>query len=112
MQARVENAVNEVKTRSRVGLANSCLPAKFWPATVQMVAALHNIFPRAGSTSFDMGQPHNMHCDPNFLLHPPGCLVIVKLPKEHRLVTDSSNGPRGLEGLFFGCHAVSPLVRV
>ena len=112
MQARVENAVNEVKTRSRIGLANACLPAKFWPATVQMVAALHNIFPRAGSTSFDMGQPHNMHCDPNFLLHPPGCLVIVKLPKEHRLVTDSSNGPRGLEGLFFGCHAVSPLVRV
>ena len=45
MQARVENAVNEVKTRSRIGLANASLPQKFWPATVQMVAALHNIFP-------------------------------------------------------------------
>ena len=112
MQARVENAVNEVKTRSRIGLANASLPQNFWPATVQMVASLHNIFPREGSTSFKMGQPHNLHCDPKLLLHPPGCLVIIKLPKEHRLVKDSSNGPRGLEGLFFGCHPISPLVRV
>ena len=50
--------------------------------------------------------------DPKLLLHPPGCLVFIELPKEHRLVKDSSNGPRGLEGLFFGCHPISPLARV
>jgi hypothetical protein len=33
-----------------------------------------------------------------------GCLVVLKYPKDHPRVTDTSNGARGVCGIFLGCH--------
>jgi hypothetical protein len=39
-------------------------------------------------------------------------LVIVKYPKDHPRITDTSNGVQGLCCIFLGCHATSPLAKV
>ncbi len=36
----------------------------------------------------------------------------MKYPKDHPRVTDTSNGARVVCGIFLGCHATSPLVKV
>jgi hypothetical protein len=56
---------------------------------------------------FMAAQPHLLCFDPKLLLHRPGCLVIVKYPKDHPHVTDASNCARGVCGIFLGCHATS-----
>jgi len=48
------------------------------------------------SAPFTEAQPHRLHFDPKLLLHRPGWLVIVKYPKDHPRVTDTSNGARGV----------------
>jgi hypothetical protein len=78
-----------------------------------MYMAVRNIMPTDKmSVPFTEAQPHRLHFDPKLLLHRPGCLVIVKYPKHHPRVTDTSNGARGVCGIFLGCHAPSPLVKV
>ena len=41
MQGRVENAVNEVKSHSRIAIGHAGLPARFWSETSRMVAGIH-----------------------------------------------------------------------
>ena len=42
-------------------------------------------------------------------LHPWGCYMVAKLPKEHPLVkVDSTHADRGLEGVFLGWHDTTP----
>eukprot|EP00961_Rhodomonas_salina_P212862 2874880-Rhodomonas_salina.1 len=44
-------------------------------------------------------------------LHPWGCYMVAKLPKEHQLVqVDSTHTDRGLEGVFLGWHDTTPSV--
>jgi hypothetical protein len=58
---------------------------------------------------FTAAQPHRLHFNPKLLLHRPGCLIVEKYPKDHPRVTDTSNGARGVCGIFLGCHATSSL---
>jgi hypothetical protein len=64
-----------------------------------------------GTSPIAIAKPTNVHCHPEKLLHPPGCLVHVTLPKDHPEVKGSSLGARALEGIFFGNDPNSPLVR-
>jgi hypothetical protein len=64
-----------------------------------------------GNSPIVIAKPTNVHCHPEKLLHPPGCLVHVTAPKDHPEVKDSSLGARALEGIFFGNDPNSPLVR-
>eukprot|EP00961_Rhodomonas_salina_P164853 2221459-Rhodomonas_salina.1 len=42
-------------------------------------------------------------------LHPWGCYMVEKLPKEHPLVqVDSTHADWGLEGVFLGWHDTTP----
>ena len=113
MQGHIENLVKQVKTHSRCILKHANLPTRFWSETTTMYMAVRNIMPTDKmSAPFTEAQPH-LHFDPKLLLHRPGCLVIVKYPKDHPCVTDTSNnGARGVCGIFLGCHATSPLVKV
>ena len=61
------------------------------------------------SVPFTEAQPHLLHFDPKLLLHLHGCLVIVKYPKDHQCVTDTSNSTQGVCGIFLGCHATLAL---
>jgi hypothetical protein len=113
MQGHIENLVKQVKTHSRCILKHANLPTRFWSETTTMYMAVRNIMlTHKMSAPFTEAQPHILHFDPKLLLHRPGCLVIVKYPKDHPRVTDTSNGARGVCGIFLGCHATSPLVKV
>jgi hypothetical protein len=113
MQGRIENFVKQVKVHSRCILQHANLPERFWSETTTMYAAVRNIVPNSKDVvPFTTAQPHRLCFDPKLLLHRPGCLVIVKYPKNHPRVTDTSNGARGVCGIFLGCHPTSPLVKV
>jgi hypothetical protein len=113
MQGRIENFVKQVKVHSRCILQHANLPERFWSETTTMYAAVRNIMPNSKDVvPFTAAQPHQLCFDPKLLLHRPGCLVIVKYPKDHPRVTDTSNGARGVCGIFLGCHPTSPLVKV
>ena len=76
-----------------------------------MYVALRNIMPTDKMlVPFTAAQPHRLCL--TLLLHHPGCLVVVKFPKDHPRVTDTSNGAWGVSSIFLGCHATSPLVKV
>jgi hypothetical protein len=109
----IENLVKQVqKTHSRCILKHADLPTRFWSKSTTMYMAVRNIMPTDKmSVPFTEAQPHWLHFDPKLLLHSPGCLVIVKY-SDHPSVTDTSNGARGVCGIFLGCHATSPLVKV
>jgi hypothetical protein len=113
MQGHIENLVKQVKTHIRCILKHANLPTRFWSETTTMYMAVRNIMPTDKmSAPFTEAQPHRLHFDPKLLLHRPGCLVIVKYPKDHPRVTDTANGARGVCGIFLGCHATSTLVTV
>jgi hypothetical protein len=113
MQGHIENLVKQVKTHSRCILKHTNLPTRFWSETTNLYMAVRNIMPTDKmSAPFTEAQPHRLHFDPKLLLHRPGCLIIVKYPKDHPRVTDTSNGARGVCGIFLGCHATSHLVKV
>ena len=113
MQGYIENLVKQIKVHSRCILKHANLPARFWSETTKLYMAIRNIMPAAKqSVPFLAAQPHQLHFDPTLLLHRPGCLVVVKYPKDHPRVTDTSNGARGACGVFLGCHPSSPLVKV
>jgi hypothetical protein len=113
MQGRIENFVKQVKVHSRCILQHANLPERFWSETKTMYAAVRNIMPNSKDlVPFTTAQPHRLCFDPKLLLHRPGCLVIVKYPKDHPRVTDTSNGARGVCGIFLGCNPTSPLVKV
>ncbi len=113
MQGHIENLVKQVKTHSRCILKHTNLPTRFWSETTTMYMAVRNIMPSDKMTApFTEARPHRLHFDPKLLLHRPGCLVIVKYPKDHPHVTDTSHGALGVCGIFLGCHATSPLVKV
>ena len=112
-QGRIENVVNQVKGHSRCILQHTNLPERFWSETTTMYAAVRNIMSNIKDVvPFTTAQPHRLCFDPKLLMHRPGCLVIVKYPKDHPRVTDTSNGARGVCGIFLGCHPTSPLVKV
>eukprot|EP00961_Rhodomonas_salina_P258704 3495896-Rhodomonas_salina.1 len=51
------------------------------------------------------GFTFDMECD----LHPWGCYMVTKLPKEHQLVKmDLTHADQGLKGVFLGWHDTTP----
>ncbi len=84
-----------------------------WSEVNTLYMAVRNIMPRDKmKVPFKSAPSHRLHFDPKLMLHHPGCLVIVKNPKDHPRVTDTSNGAPGVCGIFLDCHATSPLVKV
>merc|ERR1719183_1714749 len=85
-----------------------------------MFEAIHNIMQRqvpkhhvhAGKSPQAIYKPANLHYDAERLWHLPGCHAVGKLSKEDPLVTDTSNGARGVEGIFLGCDRTAPRVRM
>jgi hypothetical protein len=68
-----------------------------------MYAVVRNIMLNSKDVvPFTTDQSHRLYFDPKLLMHRPGCLVIVKYPKDHPRVTDKSNGARGVCGIFLG----------
>jgi hypothetical protein len=113
MQGHIETLVKQVKTYSRCDLKHADLPTRFLSEITTMYMTVRNIMPTDKmSVPFTEAQPHRLHFDPKLLLHHPGCLVIVKYPKDHLRVTDTSNGAQGVCGIFLGCYATSLLVKV
>jgi hypothetical protein len=113
MQGYIENLVKQVKVHSRCILKHANLPARFWSETTTLYMGIRNIMPTDKmQVPFTKAPSHRLHFDPKLMLHRPGCLVVVKYPKDHPRVTDTSNGARGVCGIFLGCHATSPLVKV
>ena len=113
MQGYIENLVKQMKVHSRCILKHANLPPRFWSETNTLYMAVRNIMPRDKmKVPFKSAPSHRLHFNPTLMLHRPGCLVIVKYPKDHPRVTDTSNGARGVCGIFLGCHATSPLVKV
>jgi hypothetical protein len=120
MQGKVENLIRNMKQRCRATRLGFGGPARLWPELARMFEAIHNIMPRqvpkhhahAGKSPQAIYQPANLHYDVERLWHPPGCHVVGKLSKEDPLVTDTSNGARGVEGIFLGCDRTTPRVRM
>ena len=120
MQGKVENLIRNMKQRCRATRLAFGGPARLWPELTRMFEAIHNVMPRqvpkhhthAGKSPQAIYQPVNLHYDVDRLWHPPGCHVVGKLAKEDPLVTDTSNGPRGVEGIFLGCDRTTPRVRM
>ncbi len=93
MQGYIENLVKQMKVHSRCILKHANLPACFWPETTTMYMAVRNIMPTDKmKVPFTVAPSHWLHFDPKLMLHSPGCLVVVKYPKDHPHVTDTSNG--------------------
>ena len=120
MQGKIENFIRNMKQRCRATRLGFGGPARLWPELTRMFEAIHNIMPRqvpkhhvhAGRSPQAIYQPANLHYDVDRLWHPPGCHVVGKLSKEDPLVTDTSNGARGVEGIFLGCARTTPRVRM
>ena len=113
MQGNIENLVKQVKVHSRCIVKHANLPMRFWSETTTMYMDERNLMPKEKMlVPFTEAHPHWLCFDPNLLYHRPGCLDIVKYPKDHPHATDTSNGTRGVCGIFLGCHATSPLVKV
>jgi hypothetical protein len=113
MQGYTENLVKQMKVHSRCILKHANWPPRFWSETNTLYMTVHNIMPRDKmKVPFKLAPSHRLHFDPKLMLHRPGCLVIVKYPKDHPRITDTSNGVQGLCCIFLGCHATSPLAKV
>ena len=120
MQGKIENLIRNMKQRCRATRLGFGGPARLWPELTRMFEAIHNIMPRqvpkhhvhAGKSPQAIYKPANLHYDAERLWHPPGCHAVGKLSKEDPLVTDTSNGARGVEGIFLGCDRTAPRVRM
>jgi hypothetical protein len=93
MQGYIENLVKQMKVHSRCILKHANLPSRFWSETTTMYMAVRNIMPTDKmKVQFTVALSHWLHFDPKLMLHRLGCLVVVKYPKDHLCVTDTSNG--------------------
>eukprot|EP00961_Rhodomonas_salina_P153129 2061737-Rhodomonas_salina.2 len=110
MQAHAEGAVLICKDHVCCLLKSSNAPARFWPFALLHFCCTYYYWPGAHSPppweSMDNSQfDFNMEQD----LHPWGCYVVAKLPKEHPLVSvNTTHADRGIEGAFLGWHDSTP----
>eukprot|EP00961_Rhodomonas_salina_P077428 1038488-Rhodomonas_salina.1 len=87
-------------------------PPRFWPFALLQFCRVYNYWPRSNLKTpppwekmKGSGFTFNLERD----LHPWGCYMVAKLPKEHPLVqVDSTHADPGLEGVFLGWHDTTP----
>jgi len=111
MQARAENAVRITKEHIRCLLKTANMPHQFWPWALTQFCRIFNYWPSKGhAPPWVMLKDHRfaqaLHRD----LHPFGCYIIGRLPREHPAVTNTTLSDRGLEGAFLGWDLSTPTV--
>mmetsp|Transcript_60981 Transcript_60981/g.125700 ORF Transcript_60981/g.125700 Transcript_60981/m.125700 type:complete len:410 (+) Transcript_60981:404-1633(+) len=111
MQARAENSVCITKEHIRCMLKHANMPYQYWPWALTQFCRIYNYWPSKGHAPpwvmlTDHRFSQSLHCN----LHPFGCLIIGKLPREHPLVTNTVLSDRGLEGVFLGWDLSTPTV--
>mmetsp|Transcript_30789 Transcript_30789/g.63725 ORF Transcript_30789/g.63725 Transcript_30789/m.63725 type:complete len:429 (+) Transcript_30789:837-2123(+) len=111
MQARAENAVRITKEHIRCMLKHANMPFQFWPWALTQFCRVYNYWPSKGHAPpwvmlGDHRFSQSLHSD----LHPFGCYLIGKLPREHPAVKNTTLSDRGLEGAFLGWDLSTPTV--
>ena len=111
MQARAEGAVRICKEHVRCLLKASNAPARFWPFALLQFCRVYNYWPTKNSPPpWEKMKESSFSFDLERDLHPWGCYMAAKLPREHLLVQeDTTHADRGLEGAFMGWHDTTPV---
>eukprot|EP00961_Rhodomonas_salina_P151988 2046140-Rhodomonas_salina.1 len=113
MQAREEGAVRICKEHVLCLLMASNAPPRFWPFALLHFCRVYNYWPGCKTLPpwekmEGSGFTFNLERD----LHPRGCYMVAKLPKEHPLVqVDSTHVDRGLEGVFLALQSAPNLLK-
>eukprot|EP00961_Rhodomonas_salina_P213084 2877675-Rhodomonas_salina.2 len=110
MQACAEGAVKICKEHVCCLLKLSNAPASFWPFSLLHFCCTYNYWPGVHSPQ-QWETMKNLQFDFNIEsnLHPWGCYVVVKLSKEHPLVSENTtHSDRGIKGVFLGWHYSTP----
>mmetsp|Transcript_30795 Transcript_30795/g.63767 ORF Transcript_30795/g.63767 Transcript_30795/m.63767 type:complete len:332 (+) Transcript_30795:555-1550(+) len=111
MQARAEGAVRITKEHIRCLLKTANMPYSFWPWALTQFCRLYNYWPKKGhAPPWVMLAGHRFSQSLHRDLHPFGCYIIGKLPREHPLVPNTTLSDRGLEGAFLGWDLSTPTV--
>jgi len=111
MQARAENAVRITKEHIRCMLKHANMPFQFWPWALTQFCRVYNYWPSKGhAPPWVMLGDHRFSQSLHRDLHPFGCYLIGKLPREHPQVTNTTLSDRGLEGAFLGWDLSTPTV--
>jgi len=111
MQARAEGAVRITKEHIRCMLKTANMPFQFWPWALTQFCRMYNYWPCKGhAPPWVMLGKHNFSQDITRDLHPFGCKVVGKLPREHPQVPNTTLSDRGLEGAFLGWDLSTPTV--
>jgi len=109
MQARAENAVRITKEHIRCMLKHANMPHQFWPWALTQFCRIYNYWPSKGhAPPWVLLSEHRFSQSLHRDLHPFGCKMIGKLPREHPLVTNTTLSDRGLEGAFLGWDLSTP----
>jgi hypothetical protein len=109
MQARAEGAVRICKEHVRCALKASNAPTRFWPFALIHFCRTFNYWPGATTpppweTMMTSLFSFNLERD----LHPWGCYMVAKIPRENPMVEDTTHSDRGVEGAFLGWHDTTP----
>mmetsp|Transcript_62292 Transcript_62292/g.129202 ORF Transcript_62292/g.129202 Transcript_62292/m.129202 type:complete len:351 (-) Transcript_62292:1380-2432(-) len=111
MQARAEGAVRITKEHIRCLLKTARMPHRFWPWAVTHFCRIFNYWPTKGhAPPWVMLENHRFSQDLHRDLHPFGCYLLGRLPREHPLVSNTTLSDRGLEGAFLGWDISTPTV--
>eukprot|EP00961_Rhodomonas_salina_P179639 2424071-Rhodomonas_salina.1 len=103
MQARTEGAICTTKEHVRCMMKQANMPYRFWPWAVIQFCRIFNYWPtKSHAPPWTLLEGHCFSTSLHRDLHPFGCYVIGKLPRDHPLVTNTTNSDRGLEGAFLG----------
>eukprot|EP00961_Rhodomonas_salina_P253937 3431949-Rhodomonas_salina.1 len=100
MQAHVEGAVRICKDHFCCLLKSSNAPARFWQFALLHFCRTYNYWPGVNSQPpWEAMQQSNFSFNIDSYLHPWGCYVVGKLPKEHPPVSvNTTHADRGIKG--------------
>jgi len=92
-------------------LKTAGMPFRFWPWALTQFCRIYNYWPKQGhAPPWIMLKAHRFCQKLSRDLHPFGCYVIGRLPREHPEVKDTTHSDRGLEGAFLGWDLHTPTV--
>mmetsp|Transcript_61456 Transcript_61456/g.126949 ORF Transcript_61456/g.126949 Transcript_61456/m.126949 type:complete len:282 (-) Transcript_61456:741-1586(-) len=90
-------------------LKTAGMPFRFWPWALTQFCRIYNYWPKQGhAPPWIMLKAHRFCQKLSRDLHPFGCYVIGRLPREHPEVKDTTHSDHGLEGAFLGWDLHTP----